>query len=190
LPGTNEFKLDSWPAIRLYGTVFALLVAAGLTTAAVLFLSENITGEEALLVGGLVIVFSLFGFLGPWLMSTGVVRFSDDRLEVRTLAGKHLYRLVDIGGVRLRRIADLGKIDRGLAAISGVKPEQQVIEIKLNRSLRFPLLPRQFGTEVMGIPSIVARTVRLQVTDPEGFAQTINQFVRSPAGGEEGEPQG
>lgn len=177
-PENSRFQLDARSSARAFAKYLAFMALAGQVVIWGLFAAGRIAWEGAL-AGGLFLIFTpAVVAVNMWLLSQGVVKLTEDQLEVQTRAGKQLYRWGDIAQVRVRTLRQLGMMDRLSARISGLDEDIQLVELTLKRSLRLGVVPGKFGTNIVGVPSFISRRVRLCVSNPEGFAEAANLLLR------------
>ena len=98
------------------------------------------------------------------------------RLEVRAWGTNQFYALDDIAEVRVKRLDQMWLPDRWWWNLVGVKTDRQIIELGLSRSLRFGLGSER-GTDIVGVPTLVFRVVRVHVSDPRGFARAVEKWL-------------
>ena len=173
-----EFPLvPNNPNVRGITRMLLGIAFVGLAVTLGLYAAGKFDGETTLFI-------SLFLILGPlpaaWQYrqrSKGVVRLGGEGLVVRArMGGNQAYKWEHIAEVRLSTLAEHGALNRLGARMAGLDENEPFVELRLNRSLRVPLLPGQFGTAVVGIPSLAFKTVALYVTDPEGLVRAAQPF--------------
>jgi hypothetical protein len=160
-------------------TKFAIVVGVvGLFIVAALFGAGTIAVEGALLAA----VFMLVGSAAmAWNMRAfgqGGAKLTEARLEVHTNTGKHLYKWADILDIELKSLRSQSALRR-FWAIGQITADQGFVEIRLRRSVRLGLLPGRSGTDILGLPSLVVKTVRLDLEDPEGFVLAARPFLQT-----------
>ena len=101
-------------------------------------------------------------------------------LVVRTRGGTHYYKWDDIELVRIRPFTDKGPLAWLARRMIGGDAKQRVVEAKLRRSLRLSLSlwGNKFGTDILGIPSLVFRTTGFYVENADDFVLAANAFLR------------
>jgi len=159
--------------------MFLGLTIGGLAVILGLFAGGKVEGEPTLFA-------TLFLILAPaaavWnfrQMTKGVAKLDPEGLVVRARGGgNQAYKWTDISEVRLSTFAERGTLNQLWARFMGIDENEPFVELKLRRSLRLPLLPGRSGTAILGVPSLVAKTVTLYVTEPEEFVRIAQGFVR------------
>ncbi len=107
----------------------------------------------------------------------GVVILSDECLEVRTRRSKQSYSWQHIEGLAVKRFSELNPAARVWALIARIPGDYRIVQVRLRRSLRLNLVPGQFGTDIIGMPSLFAKTSRLYVADPDGLVNVASGFL-------------
>lgn len=173
----SEFRLagNSTSSVMMR---FAIVIGVvGLFIIAALFGAGAIDVEGALFAAIFMLVASAAMAWNMRVMSHGVAKLTEARLEVHTNAGRHLYKWADIIDIELDSLRSQSALRRFWA--TGQKTEDQHgVEIRLRRSVRFGLLPGRFGTDILGLPSLAFKSVRLHIEDPEGFVLAARPFLQ------------
>ncbi len=175
---TVEFPIDTSQIGKGVIAVFLAIAFAGEALNLVLFISGIQAQGAAIGVGIFLLIVLGIGVLNGR-PEEGVVILNDDRLEVRTGASRQLYRWIDIRGLQVRRYRDLNPLARTWAMISRTPADYRVVEVRLGRSLRLNVVPGQSGTDIIGIPSLFAKSTRLYVHDPDGFVRAAEPFLQN-----------
>ena len=167
-----EFRLAGTPNGRT--VTLALLIMAALGQAA--FLGWYAAGGTSLgraLTGGAFVAVLVALFIWSFRSyGRGTVKLSADGLVIETFTVKQKFKWDHIADVQLEARPSA----MSLAPFHASHAPNRV-KISLSRSLRLPFLPRRAGTDTPGIPSLVAKTVRLQVDDPDGFMSAVRPFL-------------
>lgn len=172
-----QFRLADNPPVK-GGVLFLLLVATvGEIAILVAFLVTD-DAEPALAAGISLLVMAVAVALSAWLMHRGVIKLTEERLEVRTVADKRLIKWTDIAEARVRTVSQLGKVDQILARVAGSDNSRRLVEIGLKRPFRLAFLPwQQDGMDAIGLPSLPSRMIRLYVSDPEGLVRAVDAHL-------------
>lgn len=167
--GALEFKIVGHEGVSLIGKLIPFITASGLATVWVLVIIGS-TDVEAGILSSIVALVLSFGFVRYLRgLSRGCVKLTPDGLLVDTHAGKQIYNWVHISGAEIegrRRPHSGGSSDA-------------IVRIALSRSSRLGLLPRRQGTDVLGIPTLLVRSVRLRLEDPERFVSEVRAALSS-----------
>ena len=173
-----EFRLvRDDPRVRWFIGVVTCVVVVGSAVNLSLFAAGLIPGDAAVIAG---LFFTLAPVGAAWnahLSSGGVAILSPDGLVLRAWASRQSYRWSDIVQVRSRTMAEYGHISRVLNRVVGVDQAQPVVELKLNRSIRAGFWGSRLGTDIVGVPSLMVKTVQIFVTDPEEFVRASQSFL-------------
>jgi hypothetical protein len=110
----------------------------------------------------------------------GTAYLDDHGLVVRTRGGTHYYKWDDIDSVRIRPFADKGPVAWLARRMIGGEAKQRVVKVKLRRSLRLSLSlwGNKFGTDIVGIPSLVLRRTVFYMENPDDFALAATALIR------------
>lgn len=174
----REFKLAG-NAMWSVMTRFALVIGVvGLFIIAALFGAGAIDAEGALFAAVFMLVASAAMVWNMRTMSGGVAKLTEARLEVHTNAGRHLYKWADILDIELDSLRSQSALRRFWVA-GRIAVDERLVEIRLRRSVRLGLHPRRFGTDILGLPSLVVKTVRLRLEDPDGFVLAASPHLQT-----------
>lgn len=176
---TVQFPVDASAWTRGYLRFLLALVLVAHIVNVILLAQGLYSSGSALAVSIFLVVGPCLWAINDWLMRRGVAELTDSRLEVRTRASKQLYRWQDILDVQVRTYGRLGLLDRSWATLLGLKADRRFVEITLRRSERLGIIPGLFGTDIPGVPLPTARTVRLHISDPDGFVRAASDFLRA-----------
>jgi hypothetical protein len=177
-PGSVQFPLvPNTPEVRARVRVcFATNLIALAFLLALLVAGEMHWESAAITAPGLVLMAFLHAWSAP-LMSKGVARLDAERILVKTRASKHVYRWAHVADVRLTTLAEYARGGTTWAWIAGADPNEPLVEIHLERSHRVGLWPLHYGTDVIGLPTVVVRRIPLFVDDPKGFVEHAQRYL-------------
>lgn len=160
-------------------TKFAIVIGVvGLFIVAALFGAGTIDVEGALFAAVFMLLASAAMAWNMRAIGRGVAKLTEARLEVHTSAGRHLYKWTDILDIELKSLRSQSALRR-FRASGQITAEQRLVEISLRRSVRLGLLPGRFGTDILGVPSIVVKSVRLHLENPEAFVLAARPFLQT-----------
>ncbi len=118
-------------------------------------------------IWGLIGIVVLSGTFALWIqmIGRGSVTLNGDGIAIETFQLKQKYKWEHVSDVRLE-------------PRSRHPDEPATVRVHLSRSKRLSLIPGRGGTDAFGIPSLVLKTLRLQVNDPEGLVAAAHSFLR------------
>jgi hypothetical protein len=121
------------------------------------------TDLEGALAGTAIVLVLSVGFL-LYLrgLGRGLVSLTAAGLVVQTSSGKQIYNWKHITRVEIE-----GR------TFPSTNTSDAIVKISLSRSYRLGLLPGRQGTDVVGIPTLIVRSVRLHMEDADGFMAAV-----------------
>lgn len=174
----REFRLAG-NSLSSVMTKFAIVAGVvGLFIVAALFGAGTINVEGALFAAVFMLVASAAMARNMRAFGQGGAKLTEARLEVHTNTGKHLYKWADILDIELKSLRSQSALRR-FWDIGQITADQGFVEIRLRRSVRLGLLPGRSGTDILGLPSLVVKSVRLHLEDPEGFVLAARSFLQT-----------
>lgn len=168
----RSLAMDMVMKFVIVASVVGLVLITGLFASGAVEQGGAIFAAIFLLIAFPAMVWQLRG------LSRGAVKLTDARLEVHTDRGRSFFKWSDISEIEV----DSSGSNSGQRRFRSVRRETMVpglVEIKLRRSVRIGLAPGRFGTDILGVPSLVVKTVRLNGEDPEGFVLAARQFLHT-----------
>jgi len=162
-----EFELLGSPRFRRLILVLYCTAVTLITIGWSIISGIDVTTIIWALVG--IAVFS--GSFALWIqiIGTGWVTLKADGIVVETFQLRQKYAWEHVSDVRLEGSS-------GHPSSSDIEPA--TVKVELSRSKRLSLIPGRGGTDTFGIPSLVLKTLRLQVNDPEGLVAAAHSFLR------------
>jgi hypothetical protein len=172
-----QFRLSGSPTVKGGVLLLAMFTACGIVGVLLTLLVTD-DAERSVTVAGLLLALVFAVVLGAFTMTSGVVRITDDQLQIRTLVDRQLLDWMDMTTARLRTVSDLGRFDRLLSRLAGSGTEHKLVEITLKRPYRLALMPWQrSGPDAIGPPALPSKSMRLFVSEPEQLVWEINSHI-------------
>jgi len=171
----KEFALAGALSMMQIAGIVAVIGLGGVVMIGALYVAGTIDTVDVLAAA----VFSLpvaAGIARTFLaFGRGTVVLTPDRMELRAKLGKSLYKWSHIDSIELVQ-PPAARVQ--LMTLSNAPHDRPTVRIRLARSLRLGLMAR-YGTDIFGIPSLIAKTVLLKVEDPEGFVREAHFYLHS-----------
>jgi hypothetical protein len=176
----NVYSLSRYNSLIAAHVRFTFIaIAAALPTLGLLKLT--VLNWELTLLLALCVMLGV-GLLWSLALSTrGEVRVKSDSLKVKSLYGTMTISFRDIRSVHVTTMAEEGGLDLLWLRLLRIPATQELVVLNLARSLRFGPIGNRSGTDMVGLPSGVAKKVRLAVDLPRELADDLREQLRSAA---------